>query len=186
MEITGLVLAGGRAQRMGGVDKGLQLLHGRPLVAHVLERLAPQVGTLMISANRHLDKYAAFGVPVLADAEPDFKGPLAGLLAGLGAAGTAWLACAPCDAPQLPADLVARLAAARGTAQVVLPRGPDGRVQPLYALMSTTLRHSLAAALKAGQRRVTDWMLAHEHRIIDLDADFPNINSLDDLQALND
>ena len=188
--INGLVLAGGRGQRMGGVDKGLQLLHGRPLVAHVLKRFAPQVGHVLISANRHLDDYAAFGLPVLADAEDDFKGPLAGLLAGLGAAEGEWLACAPCDVPRLPLDLVQRLAAARGQARIVLPRSADGRLQPLFALMHTGLRASLAAAIAAGQRRVMDWMLAEDPRILDMPqqapGDFANINSLADLEASHD
>lgn len=170
---------------MGGLDKGLQALAGRPLVAHVLERLAPQVGSLLISANRHLDQYAAFGVPVLTDEEADFKGPLAGLLAGLSACETEWLVCAPCDAPRLPLDLVACLLAECDAAQIVLPRSADGRLQPLYALMHRSVHDSLATAIAAGQRRVTDWMLGREHRVVDLVGDFGNINSLAELQALH-
>ena len=170
---------------MGGVDKGLQMLAGRPLVAHVLERLSPQVCSVMISANRYLDQYAAFGVPVLTDAEGDFKGPLAGLLAGLTAVQTEWLVCSPCDTPHLPLDLVARLVAERGTAQIVLPRSEDGRLQPLFALMHRSTHSSLAEAIANGQRRVTDWMLNQPHRIVDLPGDFRNVNSLSDLQALS-
>ena len=183
--ITGLVLAGGRGQRMGGVDKGLQMLNGRPLVAHVLERLSPQVGPVMISANRHLDEYAAFGLPVLTDAEEDFKGPLAGLLAGLGAVQTDWLVCSPCDTPHLPLDLVARLLAGRGAAQIVLPKSEDGRLQPLFALMHRSMQVSLAEAIAGGQRRVTDWMLGQNHCVVDLPGDFRNVNSLSDLPALH-
>jgi len=107
-QITGLVLAGGRGSRMGGVDKGLQHYKGRPLVQHVLDRLGPQVGGLMINANRHLDAYAAFGVPVWPDTLADYPGPLA----GLAHCPTPDLASVPCDSPLFPTDLVARLAAA--------------------------------------------------------------------------
>jgi molybdenum cofactor guanylyltransferase len=114
--LTGLVLAGGRGTRMGGVDKGLQLLHGEPLAAHVLKRLAAQTGPLLISANRHAEVYAGLGAPfgaaVVADTLAGFPGPLAGLLAGLRAAGTEFVLSAPCDSPGLPADLAARLALA--------------------------------------------------------------------------
>ena len=187
--ITGLVLAGGRGQRMGGVDKVLQLLNGRPLVAHVLERLSPQVDSVLISANRHLDQYAAFGVPVLTDEENDFKGPLAGLLAGLSAVQTDWLVCSPCDTPHLPLDLVVRLVAhlvaQRGAAQIVLPRSEDGRLQPLFALMHRSTQASLAEAIAGGQRRVTDWMLSQNHRVVDMPGDFSNVNSASHLQALH-
>jgi CTP:molybdopterin cytidylyltransferase MocA len=112
--LTGLVLAGGRGTRMGGVDKGLQLLHGEPLAAHVLKRLAAQTGPLLISANRHAEVYAGLGAPfgaaVVADTLAGFPGPLAGLLAGLRAAGTEFVLSAPCDSPGLPADLAARCA----------------------------------------------------------------------------
>jgi len=186
--ITGLILAGGRGSRMGGVDKGLQLLDDRPLVAHVIERLRPQVGALMCSANRHLDEYASFGLPVLPDAEDrlngPFLGPLAGLLAGLCAAQTEWLVCAPCDAPRLPTNLVARLVAALDDrTRVVLPRGSDGRLQPLFALLHTSLRDSLSAALTQGQRRVADWMLTQPHRIVDFQDAFMNLNTRAELDA---
>ena len=107
--ITGLLLAGGRGMRMGGADKGLQLLHDEPLAAHVLKRLAPQTGALLISANRHPEAYSALGAPfgatVVADTLAGFPGPLAGLLTGLRAAGTAYVLSAPCDSPWLPDDL---------------------------------------------------------------------------------
>jgi molybdopterin-guanine dinucleotide biosynthesis protein A len=111
-DITGVILAGGEGRRLGGVDKGLQELRGRPMVQWVLERLAPQVDTVLISANRNLQRYAAFGCPVLPDRIPDFAGPLAGLHAALTQAATPLVATVPCDSPFLPADLVARLHAA--------------------------------------------------------------------------
>src|SRR2546426_2795828 len=109
-EITGLILAGGRGSRMGGVDKGLQNHLGIPLAMHALLRLAPQVGHIMINANRNLGAYDAFGVPVWPDALPDYPGPLAGFLAGLERCETAYLVSVPCDTPNFPTDLVARLA----------------------------------------------------------------------------
>jgi molybdenum cofactor guanylyltransferase len=113
--ICGLVLAGGQGRRMGGIDKGLAPFHGRPLVAHVVERLRPQVERLLISANRNIEAYTAFG-EVVTDRVADFAGPLAGLDAGLHACAAPLLVTVPCDAPFLPADLVARLAAARAAA----------------------------------------------------------------------
>ena len=181
--ITGLILAGGRGSRMGGVDKGLQGLDGRPMVGHVVERLRPQVGGLMISANRHVDEYASFGVPVLRDANDQFNGPLAGMLAGLEAAQTEWIVCAACDVPLLPRDLVTRLLAAKEDALVALPRSRDGHLQPLFALLHASLRDSLATALAAGDRRVADWMLSHPHRIVDFDDDFLNLNTRAELEA---
>ena len=109
-DITGLILAGGRGSRMGGVDKGLQIHRGRPLAAHALERLRPQVGRLMVNANRNLETYRAMGVPVWPDEVPDYPGPLAGMLAGLAHCETALMATVPCDTPNFPLDLVARLA----------------------------------------------------------------------------
>lgn len=109
-QITGLILAGGRGQRMGGRDKGLQPFQGEPLAAHVLRRLQPQVGRVLISANRHADAYAALGAPVIGDTLADFPGPLAGMLAGLQAIETDYLLTVPCDSPYLADDLAVRLA----------------------------------------------------------------------------
>src|SRR5512136_1896599 len=124
-EITGLVLAGGRGMRMGGADKGWVVHDGAPLVTSVVQRVTPQVGTLLISANRNLDAYRALA-EVVTDADAPlaleaFPGPLAGVLAGLTRAATAWVALAPCDAPSLPMDLVARLAASVGAADAACP-----------------------------------------------------------------
>src|SRR5437660_7712009 len=109
-QITGIVLAGGQGRRMGGVDKGLVELDGRPLAAHVIARLAPQVSALVINANQNLERYAAFGHPVVPDAVGGFAGPLAGLHAGMTAATRSCVVTVPCDSPFLPLDLVARLA----------------------------------------------------------------------------
>ncbi|WP_027214229.1 molybdenum cofactor guanylyltransferase MobA [Burkholderia sp. WSM2232] len=195
-QLTGLVLAGGRGTRMGGVDKGLQTLRGEPLAVHVLRRLAPQTGALLISANRHPDVYAALGAPfgakIVADTVPEFPGPLAGLLAGLRAAHSDYLLSAPCDTPWLPADLAARLAdalAANG-ADIATVTAPDAAgnlsLHPVCALLRTGLADDLAAFLDAGERKVRAWYARHktvEVAFTDERA-FYNINSLQELADL--
>jgi len=194
--ITGLVLAGGRGLRMGGVDKGMQTLRGRPLAAHVLARLAPQAAALAISANRNRDAYAALGAPwhatVLADSLPDFPGPLAGLLAGLQAASTEWLLAAPCDSPYLPEDLAATLgqAAAEQRADIATVLAPDASgemsLHPVFVLLRTSLAADLAAFLGAGERKVRAWYARHSTVEVPF-ADgraFYNINSLQELADL--
>lgn len=153
LSITGLVLAGGQGNRMGGRDKGLVDYRGKPLVDHVVARIAPQVDELLISANRNLDEYARRGYPVLRDGLPDFPGPLAGVLAGLQAASHEWVLVVPCDMPQLPADLAARLeAASRGFAIVIAEDGM--RTHPAVMLVQAGLAEKLAGYLAAGKRSV--------------------------------
>ena len=211
-KITGLILAGGEGRRMGGADKGLLDFHGRPLVAHVIERLVPQVDTLLISANRNLDEYLDFGYPVVTDASADRLGPLAGIAAGLQACETPWLLVCPCDCPALPTDLVARLIAGALAAQATLAArvsiaigGVDlaatyayGR-QSLPAITSITgtfpaalqlcrreLLPALTAYLATGERRVAGWCRAQgavEVAFADASA-FNNLNTPADLAAL--
>ena len=189
--ITGLVLAGGRGSRMGGADKGLQPLHGRPLVQHAIERLRPQVGPLWVSANRNAPAYAALGVPVCADTVPGQPGPLAGLLAGLQQCTTPWLAAVPCDVPRFPVDLVARLAAglqAAGAELAIAVTVDNGvqRAHPVFCLLPVTLRDDLAAALARDERRVLQWMRRHrcaEVPFHDASA-FANANTGEDLRRL--
>jgi len=143
---------------MGSVDKGLMLLQGRPLVAHVVERLRPQVATLLINANRNLDAYRSLGHAVVPDRIDGFAGPLAGLDTGLSAADAMLLVTAPCDSPFLPSDMVARLAAARDAedadAAVVCI---GGRLQPVFALVHTRVRPLLTDFLQAGGRKAEDF-----------------------------
>jgi len=184
--VTGLILAGGRGLRLGGVDKGLQPWRGTPLVDHALARLAPQVGGVMISANRNVADYATRGVRVLADASDDFPGPLAGILAGLRAAATPWLAVVPCDSPRLPADLVERLAGGiEGRAGAVVRRA-DGRLEPVCCLLSTTLADDLVRYLAEGGRKVEGWIAGHAAPVrFDRPEDataFANLNTPDDLR----
>ncbi|WP_127996444.1 molybdenum cofactor guanylyltransferase MobA [Piscinibacter defluvii] len=191
-DITGLVLAGGRGSRMGGVDKGLQNHLGLPLALHALMRLAPQVGHAMINANRNLGAYESFGVPVWPDALPDYPGPLAGFLAGLEHCETPWLVTVPCDTPAFPLDLVERLAAAADAAgaeiAMAATRGSDGstQVQPVFCLLSTGLLESLVRFTQSGQRKIDRWTA--QHRCVEVpfddEAAFFNANTPDDLQQL--
>lgn len=181
--VTGLILAGGEGRRMGGVDKGLQLFQGHPLVAHVMARLRPQVGHVLISANRHRDRYAALGARVLPDTRPGFAGPLAGIEAGLAVCTTPWLVVVPCDGPFLPLDLVARLAAARGAARAVAAR-VDDRTHPTYALLDVGLHNDLVRDLDTGQRRLHAWLDQQAVQWCDFSSQadaFRNLNTLDDL-----
>jgi molybdopterin-guanine dinucleotide biosynthesis protein A len=190
-DITGLVLAGGRGSRMGGVDKGLQPHAGATLAQHALERLAPQVGPLLINANRHADVYATMGVLVCADALPDYAGPLAGFMAGLVKCETPYLVTVPCDSPLFPADLVARLAQALVEANADIAMAAtleDGmpQMQPVFCLLRANLRDSLAAFTQSGQRKIDRWTAMHrcvEVRFDDARAFF-NANTLDELRQL--
>lgn len=185
--ICGLVLAGGQGRRMGSVDKGLVLLRGRPLVAHVIDRLSPQVASLLINANRHVDAYRALGHAVVADRVDGFAGPLAGLEAGLDAAAAPLLATVPCDSPFLPPDLVARLAAARAAADSdAAVVSIDGRLQPVFALVHVRVKPSLAAFLQRGARKAEDFYstLRTAHVAFDDEPQaFANLNTREELAS---
>jgi molybdopterin-guanine dinucleotide biosynthesis protein A len=185
-QITGLILAGGLGRRMGGADKGLQRFEGRPLVAHVIERLAPQVDGLLINANRNADAYAAFGYPVIADCIGGFAGPLAGIHAGLAACATPLLATAPCDAPRLPTDLVGRLrdALLLADAGIAVPATADG-LQPAFALMRREVLPDLEAYLAAGHHRMQEWCRGLAMCVVEFadDTGFFNANTPADLST---
>ena len=184
--VTGVVLAGGQGRRMGGVDKGLFELDGRPLVAWVLERLAPQVGPLLVNANQNAARYAAFGHPVIGDAVGGFAGPLAGLHAALAAARTEWVVTVPCDSPFLPRDLVARLAAAAASADATLAVARTfDQPHPVFALVRADVAPHLSAFLEGGGRKIDAWYatLAVVEVPFDDEADaFRNINTTDELR----
>ncbi len=185
--ITGLVLAGGMGRRMDSRDKGLVVFRGKPMVAHVIERLAPQVETLVINANRSLGEYVTFGYPVVSDEIGGYAGPLAGLHAGLRACQTPLIVTAPCDSPFLPIDLVARLHAAmqEDIAELAVAKTGD-QAHPVFTLCSTTLLPSLTAFLESGGRKIDAWYSAH--RVVEVQFDdvaaFANINTIDELQHL--
>lgn len=191
-DITGLVLAGGRGTRMGGVDKGQQNHHGMPLALHTLLRLQMQVGTVLINANRNLAAYESMGAPVWPDPVGDYAGPLAGLLAGLEHCATPWLVSVPCDTPNFPLDLVPRLAEAAHAADaqvaVACTRATDGSLspQPVFALLRHTLLEDLAERLQAGDRKILPWL--RRHRCVEVVFDdvsaFFNANTPEDLRQL--
>lgn len=189
MDITGLILAGGRASRMGHQDKGLLTLHGRPMAAHVLDRLRPQVQAVLINANRNAAAYAALGTPVWPDAIPDFAGPLAGLHTGLLQAQTPLLLSVPCDSPFFPLDLAQRLSTALQANQAdvaVAETGvrPKHQLQPVFCLARTHLHAPLLAFLQGGGRKVEHWLsgLACVRVLFEDEAAFRNVNTPDELR----
>ncbi|MYN44203.1 molybdenum cofactor guanylyltransferase MobA [Pseudoduganella sp. FT93W] len=198
-QITGLILAGGRGSRMGSVDKGLQPFRSSTLVEHVIARLAPQVASYAINANRNLTRYQelAGNAPVLPDYIDGYAGPLAGLQIGLQFCPTELLLTVPCDSPLLPADLAARLHAALSeqNADVALAvtmqthadaAAPQRQLHPVFALLRTSVLPQLEAYLASGERRMESWYksLRVAEVLFDDDAAFSNVNTLDELQAL--
>jgi molybdopterin-guanine dinucleotide biosynthesis protein A len=197
-EITGLILAGGRGSRMGGVDKGLQNFNDVPLALHTQLRLSPQVGELLINANRNLAAYESFGVPVWPDAASlgDFAGPLAGFLTGLERCETAFMMTVPCDTPLFPHDLVLRLAAALEAEDadiaMAAAREEDGqlRAQPVFCLMHSELLESVVRFTQSGGRKIDAWTALHKTVLVpfDLPGDDPkaffNANTLAELHQL--
>lgn len=199
-DITGLVLAGGRGSRMGGVDKGLQDFQGTPLALHALRRLRQQqgglIGPLLVNANRNTEVYESFGAPVCPDPIADFAGPLAGFLAGLAHCQTGWMLTVPCDSPRFPLDLAHRMAQAAlaGNADVAMASAREGdgpyRSQPVFCLMKVSLRESLEAFTRDGGRKVDRWSGLHRSVLVPFDrpADDPlafgNANTLDELRSL--
>ncbi len=188
LEVTGVVLAGGQGSRMGGIDKGLQPFRGKPMVAHVVERLAPQVDELLVNANRNAEAYAKFGHRVIADEIEGFAGPLAGFERGLAHAQGTLVVTAPCDSPFLPADLVARLRAALEAAGAELAVAKTGdQAHPVFSLMRRDVLPSLQRFLAGGERKIDRWYAAlHVVEVaFDDEADaFRNINTRDELASL--
>jgi molybdopterin-guanine dinucleotide biosynthesis protein A len=187
-KVTGVVLAGGQGRRMGGVDKGLVELRGRPMAGWVLERLRPQVDELIINANQNAERYAAFGYPVFPDDIGGFAGPLAGLHAALSRARHPLVATAPCDSPFLPADFVERLHAALDTAgaKLAVARTFD-QPQPVFCLCRRDVLPHLGEFLAAGGRKIDLWyatLKIVEVRFDDEADAFRNINTRDELQDL--
>ncbi|TWO71950.1 molybdenum cofactor guanylyltransferase MobA [Caenimonas sedimenti] len=194
-DITGVILAGGRGSRMGGVDKGLQNFNGMPLALHTLMRLGPQVGEVMINANRNLSAYEAFGVPVWPDGLSDYPGPLAGFLTGLERCETQFLVTVPCDTPLFPADLVERLAEAleREDAEIAMAAAAEAdgaiRTQPVFCLLRHELMESVVQFTHAGGRKIDAWTATHKTVVVPFDRPgdaraFANANTLAELHQL--
>ena len=183
--VTGIVLAGGQGRRMGSIDKGLVPLFGRPMVAHVIERLAPQVDEILINANRNVSEYMAFGHAVIPDAIGGYAGPLAGLHVGLTHAAHALIATVPCDSPFLPEDLIARLSAAMAekSADIAVARTFD-QPHPVFALVRREVLPHLTRFLQDGGRKIDAWYATLKSTEVAFDdqADaFRNINTADEL-----
>jgi len=184
--VSGLVLAGGKGDRVGGADKGWLAYRGEPLIRHTSQRLQPQVAGILISANRNLERYRALGYPVVVD-DPrfgQFAGPLAGICAAFRVATTDWLAVVPCDAPWLASDLVRRLAAqAPGTRAAVAC--VEGRMQPAFCLVHRDHAASLDAFLASGGRKVARWLRAIDAVTVDFEdaAPFANLNHPADFES---
>jgi molybdopterin-guanine dinucleotide biosynthesis protein A len=188
LEVTGIVLAGGQGSRMGGVDKGLQTFRGKPMVAHVVERLAPQVTEILINANRNPQDYAVFGHRVIADEIEGFAGPLAGFERGLAHASHELVVTVPCDSPFLPHDLVARLhrAMTRDGAQLAVAKTGD-QAHPVFSLMRREVHASLRAFLASGQRKIDKWYAGLRLFEVPFDDEadaFLNINTREELAKL--
>ena len=183
---SGIILAGGRATRLQGRDKGLLELAGEPLLAHVLRRLRPQVDDIVINANRNQEQYAAFGWPVVSDRTPEFAGPLAGIQSALPLCRHDWVLVVACDCPLLPADLAPRLFAGLHSGDVLAIAHDGERMQPLCLLLHRSLQASLDAAVQAGHAKVERWCLAQAHSVVtigDVGA-FRNINTEEDLREV--
>lgn len=191
-QITGLILAGGRAQRMGGIDKGLIPFHQKPLIEATIQRLKAQVGPILINANRNITKYAVYGYPVIMDETPDFSGPLAGFLMGLKNCKTPYLLTTPCDSPLFPEDLATKLASELEQANLDLvyasSKEADGKVwaQPVFCLMRANLQDSLISFLDKGDLKIDRWFkeLKSGTVIFDNAQAFANANTPEELQSL--
>jgi molybdopterin-guanine dinucleotide biosynthesis protein A len=184
MSVTGIVLAGGQGRRMGGVDKGLQPLRGKPMIAWVLERLKPQVAEIILNANQNVEKYEAYGHRVVRDEIGGFAGPLAGLHAGLKFARHPLVVTVPCDSPFLPADLVSRLFEALAGHQLAVAKTGE-QAHPVFSLMKRDVRESLEAFLAQGGRKIDAWYAALKVVEVSFDDEadaFRNINTLEELR----
>ena len=193
-QITGLILAGGRAQRMGGIDKGLIPFHDKPLIEFAISRLKSQVGSILINANRNITKYASYDYPVIVDETPDFSGPLAGFSAGLKVCNTPYLLTTPCDSPLLPINLGSRLATEmeHGDFQLVYAssKEADGKIwaQPVFCLMHVNLQESLNAFLQKGDLKIDRWFreVRSSTVVFDDTQAFANVNTPEELKILEE
>jgi molybdopterin-guanine dinucleotide biosynthesis protein A len=187
-QVTGVILAGGRATRMGGTDKGLVPIAGRPMVAWVVDVLGPQVSEVLINANRNHDRYGEFGSRIVDDGDAEFRGPLAGMASGMRAARTPWIAVVPCDSPLIHGGLVARLHKAASASGARIAAAHDGeRLQPVFALLACDLQDDLTGYLDEGERKIDRWYARHRFESVDcsdMAESFANINAPEDKRSL--
>ena len=186
--MTGVILAGGEARRMGGEDKGLLRLAGRPMIEYVIAALRPQVGALLINANRNHEVYSRYHCPVIADELAGFNGPLAGMASAMRVAQSEYIATVPCDSPFVPADLVSRLAAGLEQAGAEICVAHNGeRMQPVFSLIRNSLLESLLDFLRRGERKIDRWYAGQRTAIADFSDEpdtFLNVNTPGDLQKI--
>jgi molybdenum cofactor guanylyltransferase len=187
-DITAVILAGGRGNRMGGKDKGLVMLSGKPLIQHVINAIAPQVRHIVVNANRNFSDYQDFGYRVIRDSMSNYQGPLAGILAAMQCITSPDLVTVPCDGPILPDNLVQRLISAREAQSADISVAHDGtRLQPIYALISSHLRRSLQTYLNSGNRKTSLWYTQHQLAYADFSdtpETFINLNTLEERDRL--
>ncbi len=186
--ISSIILAGGQATRMNGVDKGLVILQNKPLIAHVIARLKPQADEIFINANREIAAYEAFDYPVLQDENADFIGPLAGFSLGLQHVKYEYVLTVPCDSPLLPLDLADRLLNGMAEARAeIAVASSDGNTHPVFCLMKKSVLPSLIEFLEAGERKVSAWQKSLNYIEVDFSdnsAEFTNLNTFEDLKTL--
>lgn len=187
-ETTGVILAGGRARRMDGEDKGLVELNGQPMIHYIMDIVGPQVDGIVINANRNHERYAQFGHPVIADTLDDFQGPLAGMFSAMSHVDTPLIMTVPCDGPLLPTDLAGRLHEALNDKDADIAVAHDGqRMQPVFALLKCSLLASLKAFLQEGERKIDRWYARHNMALADFSDDqtmFLNVNTPAERDAL--
>jgi molybdopterin-guanine dinucleotide biosynthesis protein A len=187
-DITAVILAGGKARRMDGEDKGLIKLHGRPLVDYIISALKPQAGNIIINANRNPEQYAVFGLPVVADMLGDYFGPLVGMATGMNATDKSCIVTAPCDSPFIPDTLVETLYRSLDDNQAEISVAHDGvRMQPVFAMLRCELLPDLLAYLNEGGRKIDSWYGQHRFALADFSNSpetFLNLNTPEDKMTL--
>ena len=172
--ITAVILAGGKGRRLGGQDKGLVTYQHKPLIQHVLDKITPQLDTVVINANRNQDVYAKFGVDVISDKHSDFQGPLAGFAIAMQSVKTSHIITMPCDGPHLSDDYVSRLINTSSDKECIVVAHDGERLQPVHALIPVNLIHSLIDFLASGERKIDRWYTQHTQLIADF-SDKPDI-----------
>lgn len=187
-DVTGVVLAGGQARRMEGQDKGLVLLNNKPMIEYVIEALRPQVGHLLINANRNHNKYSEYGFEIVSDELSGYHGPLAGMASALNIIQTPYMLTAPCDSPFIPDDLAQRLITALETENADISVAHSGeRMQPVFCLMKKQLLSSMNDFLNQGERKIDKWFKQHTLAIADfsdIPKTFDNLNTIEDIKTV--
>ena len=185
-KITGVILAGGQARRMGGQDKGLIILNNKPMIEYIIDVFKPQTPKLIINANRNHEIYSQYGLEIVADELSGFCGPLAGMASALQTIESDYMVTAPCDSPFIPTDLVQRLAETLQDNSTEISVAHDGnRIQPVFCMMKSSLKQSLNDYLLAGERKIDRWFEQHKYAIAnfsDVPETFDNINTPEDVQ----